>query len=279
MGGPEPSGRILFVSFRDGEREIYVMNADGSGQTNVTNDPDVDDEPDWSSDGSKIVFFSGRNGSADLYTINADGSAVRRLTDSTAGDFSPRWSPDGTRIALSRSGSLMVMDADGGNAEVIMEPEPGNSTTPCRAGAFLGSWSPDGKRLTYYTANAIQALAQVCAIDADGSNLKVLVNEPGGFHVEPVWSPDGKRIAYRDIRDNNIEVFVLDLESGERRNLSNNPGTDLEPAWSPDGNWIAFGSLRDGNPSFDIYIMRADGSDVRRLTTDPAKDSYPGWTR
>jgi TolB protein len=141
---------------------------------------------------------------------------------------------------------------------------------------FLGGWSPDGERLVYYAASVSRSLAWVCIIGVDGSNLEVLTSEPEGWDVEPVWSPDGRRIAIRSHRDGAPEIYVLDLETGEWRNLTNNPAADLEPEWSPDGNWIAFASNRD-NPNFDIFIMRRDGSDVRRLTTDEAKDSYPVW--
>ena len=163
-----------------------------------------------------------------------------------------------------------------------MEAQPEAQAEPCRAGAFLGSWSPDGKRITYYSASVSRQIAQVCTIRPDGSDMKVVVEDPPAFHVEPAWSPDGKSIVFRSIRDNNHEIYIVDVESGDVRNVSDDPALDLEPAWSPDGHWIAFGSVREtegGGGSFDIYIMRTDGSDVRRLAPDPKKDSFPAWTK
>ncbi len=273
---PEPTGRIAFVTFRDGEREIYIMNSDGSGQTNLTNDPVPDDEPDFSPDGDKIVFTSERDRSLDLYEMNSDGGGLRRLTTEPSGDLSPRWSPDGSHIAYSAGGTLAVINADGSGRKVIMDSQLEATAEPCRAGAFLGGWSPDGQRLVYYSASVTRSLAWLCIVDVDGSNVQVLTEDPSGWNVEPVWSPDGQRIAFRSHRDGAPEIYVLDLETGEERNLTNHPAADVEPEWSPDGNWIAFASIRD-SPNFDIFIMRADGSDVRRLTTDEAKDSYPVW--
>ena len=275
-GGPEPTGKIAFVTFRDGEREIYIMYSDGSEQTNLTNSSGPDDEPDISPDGDQLVFSSDRENSLDLYVAGADGRGLRRLDDGDGGALSPRWSPDGSRIAFSSSGTITVMNADGSERRAVFESQNEATAEPCRGGAFLGGWSPDGKRLVYYSASVTRSLAWTCIIDVDGSDLRVLSSDPKGWDVEPVWSPDGRRIAFRSHRDGPPEIYLRDLETGAERNLTNNPAADVEPEWSPDGNWIAFASMRD-SLNFDIYIMRADGSDVRRLTTDEAKDAYPVW--
>ncbi len=272
----QPSGKIAFVSFRDddGVREIYVMDADGSGVTNLTNNPAADLDPDWSPDGTQIVFASDRDDNPHLFVMDADGSNVRQLTFGAGFETSPRWSPDGARIAFSGSGNIVVMDADGGNRVTVLQTEADGG--PCRTGSFPGGWSPDSSHVTYYSSSSLQDVTQVCSIAADGSDLQVLVNEPPGSHTEPVWSPDGRFIAFRSVRDSNHDIYVIDLESGEERRLTDHLATDIEPDWSPDGEWIVFGSSRD-NPFFDIFIMRKDGSDVRQLTTDPAKDANPVW--
>ena len=276
-GGGGPEGKIAFVSFEGDNQEIYVMKPDGSDKRNITNDPATDFDPDWSPDGKRIAFVSDRSGQVSIYVMDADGSNLRRITADGAGGLGPRWSRDGTQIAFSQSGSIAVMDADGSNLRVVLETEPQESAPDCKAGSFPGGWSPDDDLITYYSASVSRQEGQVCTVTVDGSEIEVLVAEAGAYSVEPIWSPDGRLIVYRAIRGGVHDIWVIDLETGETINVTDDPDLDIEPAWSPDGEWIVFGSLRQGEPNFDIFIMRRDGSDVRRLTDNLAKEAYPVW--
>jgi len=92
-GGPTTAPEIAFVSDRDGDGEIYVMGADGSNQTRLTNNPATDWTPSWSPDGSKIALESDRDGNFEIYVMDADGSNQTRLTNNPATDWMPSWSP------------------------------------------------------------------------------------------------------------------------------------------------------------------------------------------
>ena len=276
-GGEVPGGEIAFVSFRDGDQEIYVMNPDGSDQRNLTNDPGDDFNPDWSPDGKRVAFASNRTGQTHIYVMDANGSNLRQLTTDVKGGLNPRWSRDGAMIAFTQGASIAVMDADGSNLTVILEAEPEATAAACRAGSFAGGWSPNDEEITYYAASISRQEGQVCTIKADGSNVQVIVAEPGTYQVEPVFSPDGRFIVYRAIVEGVHDIWVVDLETGERTNVTDDQDLDIEPGWSPDGEWIVFASLRPGEPHFALFIRRRDGSDVRRLTDDPAKDAYPVW--
>ena len=136
---PGVNGKIVFFSDRDGNAEIYVMNADGSSQTNLTNNPAADDEfPAWSPDGSKIAFTSRRDGNAEIYVMNADGSSQTRLTNNPAADYLPAWSPDGSKIAFASSRD--------GNAEIYVMNADGSSQTRLTNNGAL-DWSPDWQPL------------------------------------------------------------------------------------------------------------------------------------
>jgi len=270
-----PVGKIAFSSRRDGNGEIYLLTSDG--EQNLTNDPAEDIESDLSPDGNRIVFSSNRDGTYHIYVMDVDGGGLTKLTDDPPADLSPRWSPDGTLIAFSRVGSLMVMEANGGNVRQVTEAKAETAAGPCEAGAFLGGWSPDGQRLTFYAAQTIEALGQICTVNIDGSGLTVVVSEPPALHVEPSWSPDGEWIAYRFIEPgtDDYEIYKVRPDGTSRTNLTNTPGMDIEPDWSPDSQWIVFASYRTGDA--DLYMMKPDGSNVARLTTALGKDSDPSW--
>jgi len=125
-----PDGtKIAFNTPRDGNSEIYITNADGSGQVNLTSSASSNEfHPAWSPDGLKIAFRSNRDGSQQIYVMNADGSELTRLTNNPANDFDPAWSPDGTRIAFAtdRRGAyeIYVMNADG-SEQVNITNHPG----------------------------------------------------------------------------------------------------------------------------------------------------------
>ncbi len=180
---PGVSGtKVAFVSERDGNLEIYVMNADGSNQTRLTNNPADDWKPSWSPDGSKIIFMSARDGKREIYVMNSDGSNPVNLTNNTEDDWVPIWSPDGTKIAFASEhvGNLKiyVMNADGTNP-IRLTDNPANH-------GFFPSWSPDGTRIAFTSSR--DGNDEIYVMNADGSNQTRLTNSPV-FDFEPSWSP------------------------------------------------------------------------------------------
>src|SRR5437762_10505529 len=115
--GRPAAGQIAFTTDRDGNPEIYVMNADGAGLRNLTNNPTFDFELAWSPDGTKIAFSSGRDGDTEIYLMHADGTGLVNLTHNPGQDLWPKWSADRTRIAFhserAGNGEIYVMNADG----------------------------------------------------------------------------------------------------------------------------------------------------------------------
>ena len=262
------SGRIAFASRRDGDREIYVMNADGSGVTRLTDNDASDGPPSWSPDGQRIAFASDRDGDNEIYVMNADGSGVTRLTDNDAADWFPRWSPDGQRIAFvsDRDGKfeIYVMNADGSGVTRLTDND-GRDVYP--------SWSPDGQRIAFMSDR--DGNFEIYVMNADGSGVTRLADNDAD-DGRPSWSPDGRRIAFESGRDGNFEIYVMNPDGSDVTRLTDNDASDRYPSWSPDGGRIAFHSSRDGN--WEIYVMNADGSGVTRLTDNEANDLYPSWS-
>jgi dipeptidyl aminopeptidase/acylaminoacyl peptidase len=262
---PGANGRIAFASDRDGNVEVYVMNADGTAQTNVTDNPADDSDPAWSPDGTRIAFTSNRDGNNEIYVMNADGSGQTRLTVNAADDFAPAWSPDGTMIGFNtdRDGNfeVYVMNADG-SAPTNLSSNPADEFEP--------AWSPDGTRIAFGTDR--DANNEVYVMNADGSAPTNLTNSSAS-DVAPAWSPDGTRIAFQGDPGGNREILVMNADGSGQTSLTDDD--DLRPTWSPDGTMIAFYTFRDGNR--EIYVMNADGSSETNLTNHPAVDRDPDW--
>jgi TolB protein len=168
---------IVFVSDRDGNRELYVMKADGSDVRRLTADPAVDDWPAWASNvrlhgGSEIAFESNRNRNLDIYSILPDGSDRRRLTDDPNRDFAPAWAPDGMRIAFvsDRDGAddeIYVMNADG-TGQTRLTESPGEDGAP--------AWSHDGQRITFTS-------------ERDGHRARYSMNSDGSAQMATATPP------------------------------------------------------------------------------------------
>jgi Tol biopolymer transport system component len=272
-----PARSILFNCTIDDNVEICVIKSDGSGFTNLTNNPAEDRDTTWSPDGARIAFTSSREDGG-IYAMDADGRNVARLND-VPDAYLARWSPDGLHIAF-RSGhdgneDLFVMDADGSNLIRL--------TNDVHVETDL-AWSPDGRRIAFGSGDSNR---EIYVVNVDGSDLLNITNNPE-HDEEPAWSPDGSRIAFMSWRNEpslldcfpagncNTEIYVMNADGSNPINLTNSPGEDAYPTWSPDGNRIAFASIRDGDQ--EIYVMNVDGSSQIRLTTRRGPDYEPAWS-
>ena len=226
---------MAFSTDRDGNIEIYAMNADGSDPVRLTDDPAVDEQPDWSPDGAKIVFTAGAEAGGGLRVMDAGGSTATQLTDGD--DIEPAWSSDGTKIAFTRldetgwdwDPGIYVMSAVGGDPVRIDTLTAGQA-----------AWSPDGSRIAFTGGTVGGGVSDIYVIGADGTNETNLTNDSAVVSFDPAWSPDGTRIAFRRGNGEGSDVWVMAVDGSNQVNLTNYAAYDGEPAWSPDGTKIAF---------------------------------------
>ena len=260
------TGKIAFSSSRNGNFEIYIMNADGTNQTRLTNSPGDDIVPSLSPRGNKIAFISGRNNKYyQIYIMDIDGSNQTAISTSTSDSMNPVWSPDGTKIAYHSGWGIWTMNADGSDQQQITS-EPPSCNQP--------SWSPDGTKIAFISVGMIYT--QLFVMNADGTNPVCLTNDT--YHCNnPAWSPDGARIAYNGTPNGSegTQIRIMNSDGTNPIKLTTN-GTNYEPTWSPDSTKIAFTSTRDNN-RHQIYIMNADGSNQIRLAPSSYLDEQPSW--
>ncbi len=271
---------IAFQSDVDGHQEIYVINPAAGEITRVTENRDGHDGyPAWSPDGKRLAYSSGSDVQEAIYIL--DSSGVRQLTEKGSVKGFARWSPDGWKIAYytfqkegGKPGTLRVINADGsGQTPVFPNDTQSRQTGDCFDG-FPGGWFPGGQRLLY--RGSLQGTLAICAVNADGSDVQVILADKDRESFDPALSPDGSRIAFVS-GNGKDQIFLMNADGTRPRPLISDDADDKNPTWSPDGQWIAFSSNRNGS-HYHIYVVRADGTDLRQLTDWGGDDRWPSWS-
>ena len=267
---------ILFVSDRDDAtnvRDVFVMDPDGSNQSNITNSSGVTEaNPAWSPDGAKIVFERGDQNNAEIWIMDADGTNQVRLTNNSVFDGYPDWSPDGNKITFTSRANggffeIWVMDSDGANPTQL-------TNTDTAGGNLRSEWSPDGSEIAFDSGRDGGAF-EIYVMDSDGtSQTRLTTNSVSDFR--PTWSPSGTQIAF-ERNDPNFNIFVMDADGSNQTQLTTNAAIDADAAWSPGGGWIAFASNRTGH--FDVFRISIDGATVVNLSGSAGLDREPAWKK
>jgi Tol biopolymer transport system component len=260
-----PDGaRIAFLSNRGGSEDLFVINADGTGETELTHTPEAETGLQWSADGKQIVFSVLTNDTSRLYGIDRYGKNQYEIANVPG--RTPMLAPDGKRVVYMAgtwtATRLMVSALDGSSAKQIND---GSSI------AWNNHWSPDGKRIAFTGRNDPNGELAVFVMNADGSGrhqLTRIASEEGGAQW-PVWSPNGRQLAIqvnnRQQKDS-AHIWIVDVATGAARKLAVHvqPCLDETPSWFPDGRRIAFQSNRSGR--MEVWTMDADGSGQRQVT-------------
>jgi TolB protein len=301
---PAPGGHIVFRRYLAPEQQqgvIVTINPDGSGEKQILEPPEgaSDDEPGVSPDGTTIAFSRLTETGSQIWTAGADGSGPRRLDPvdidgkHLADERSdPAFSPDGALVAFSRGwgkvdeekdaiqfSEVYVMDARGRHPRRVTR-----LNKPYGGDSGRASWSPDGKRIvvTRQTPEAGSDIHALYIVSPSGRSSRRIT--PKSVRADdPDWSPDGDAILFRTVppveNTPGGELYTIHPDgSGMKQLTRSEDGTVmLSATFSPDGKWIVFSKGVGGNEP-DLYIMKADGSDVRRVTKSPLWDSRPTWS-
>jgi serine/threonine protein kinase len=266
-------GRIIFTCTRGDFNQLCMIKADGSQFQLLTNASANNYYPTFAPGGQMIVFASNRLGSFDLYLLILESGNLSQLTHDIGNVVSPSFSPEGQKIVFANRAaegptSIWVVDKDGLNPQLLYA---GPNTIVATA------WSPDGLTIAYAMAIDQPNEYQIFLMDADGTHQRQISQGLLGIGGSLDWSPDGKNLLIFAGPPGDKDIFQLDIATGSATQLTDG-GNNTACSYSPDGQFIVFNSLRT-NDQADLYIMNADGSNLRQLTKDPEPDWQPRWER
>jgi len=225
----------------------------------------------WSPDGCRLCFESDHS----ICVMESDGSNFKKLSDKSNErdcdpdliyDSSPIWSPDGKKITFERTkehSDIWIMNSDGSMQR--------NLTKTPQYDEKAVSWSPDGKRLLFMSKQESKKW-NIFVMNYDGKEQVNLTKSTDFSDMYPIWSPDGEKILFKSNQDGDMDIYIMNADGSNRKNLSNNDFDDDEYTWSPTGTHILF-EMED-----DIYVMNSDGSHQKNLTGSVQRESHARWS-
>ena len=302
---PGKNGKIAFRRYLNDDHSmgvVFVANADATNARQVTQAARgvVDDQPDWSPDGSLLVFSRCLPGKpCAIFTVKADGTGPKHVSPPSGPGFidysMPSFAPDGRHIIFTRASGGIKTYAGGDQIKhsdvVLMDLNGKHLRVLARAATYRADYefpmlSPDGShylfehRRSYFADKRTRRAIVVSS--TDGKQRKRLTPWSLDAGDNPDWSPDGTRILFHSYagEDDSVQaqIFTIGADGTDRRQLTHFPdGTFVgAPSYSPDGTQIIFSTAAPGAKA-DVLVMNADGSDPRPLVTHSAWDSAPDW--
>jgi TolB protein len=249
-------------------KEVYIADYDGANQRRITINRTLNINPTWSPDGRSIAYISYRSGVPDILISNIYAGTLENPTKGVGQNFLPVFSPDGKRIVFfsNRDGNneIYVMNRDGSNVTRLTNNQA-NETTP--------TWSPTGTQIAFTSDRS--GTPQIYVINADGSGMRRISQE--SYADRATWSPAPyNEIAFSARTGPGFDIKILNIASGETRQITFGEGTNESPAWSPNGRHLAFMSTRAGRSQ--IFTVDRDGRNLRQITRE-GNNFTPNWSQ
>jgi len=260
------AGKLVFTSTRDGNAEIYVINADGTNLLRLTNNKATDDEPVLSPDGSKVVFVSDRDGNSEIYLADADGKNLKRLTKTDYPELDPSFTPDGlavvyTSMAEGEKDIWRMNLADGSVVKLVTDAGDQFNARMAADGALVYGENGGNPEIVFRTP--------------DGTERNLSNFE--GWDLMPTFSPDGQTVYFISVRSGDYDVYAVNRDGTGLRAVTTFESLEGRPAPSPDGQYLAIPSDMDGD--LEIYIFTVQGEKLVQLTDGDADDYEPNWSK
>lgn len=271
-------GAIAFVLRRNGNSDIYAINADRDGLIRLSSHPADDRDPAFSPDGTQLAFASHRDGNWDIYRMDLASGLTSRLTMSNTYEAAPAWSPDGEWIVFESyrddNLDLYMMRADDGSRLTRLTTDPAPDVNPV--------WSPDGKSIVFSSYREGNKDIYLLPLDSEQGedDLANLTNSPDRDEDDPAWSHDGLQLAYTSGRPGDQLIYVNTFDPAFRSLQEAEVGLfgqGSEPVWSPDASAIAFTYHRGTN---DVLVAANIGGWGLAREAFGGREfiSHPTWT-
>lgn len=262
------STQIAFVSDMQGNKEVFVMEADGADRRRVTGNGTINLFPAWAPDGGSLLYTSFKDGRPDLWLVFRGPRTGARLLEQPHDKYRGVWGTDG--------GPLAVVMNQAGNTDIYTVDREGRLLDRLTDGESIEtspSWSPDGQQLAFMSDRS--GTPQIYLLHVPTGRVRRLTYE-GRYNASPAWSPTGEWIAYMARTGASFDLYLIDPVSGYTTPLVLHPRSDEDPAWAPDGRKLAFASSRRGR--YDLYRIDVDGGNLVRLTEDFGNCTNPAWS-
>jgi TolB protein len=262
------NSRFAFSGKFGKNKEIYLVDFDGHGVTQITKNGTINVEPHWAPAGSALAFTSYAAGNPDTYIADLAKGKIRRLSARSGLNTGAVWGPGGKTMALTLTPGgdpeIYTIDPTTGKEVARLTNNRGIDTSP--------AWSPDGSRLAFVSDRS--GGAQIYVMNKDGSGVR-RVTFHGAHNTDPSWSPDGKSITFVG-RDTVFDIFTVGVDGGGINRITQHAGDNEDPSFSPDGNYIGFSSTRAGGAH--IWMSTVDGAHQVQLSQGKGGYTNPSWS-
>jgi Tol biopolymer transport system component len=270
---PGRNGKIVYQSYSDSNARlggIYLIGADGKGDTRLRNQPAESAGPRWSPDGRQIAFFAVGAKTSALFSISPDGKNGRRLFVGTSTEWAayPAWSPDGKRLVFLRGKPCSTGFCKSHLSILTLKTGKAVDIPHTSGAAYAASWSPDGRTIVFGKTPSFA----LWLIRPDGSGARRLA---AGQNAFPDWSPDGRRIVFTRMVGATSDIYMIRPDGRGLARANKASGDYAGAVWSPDGRKLAF--VLNGGKNGDICVLPLAGKERCLTHTAKTDDALPDW--